>query len=58
MIEFNPYYRFTAEMCIKHPYFDAIRNKELESVCESAVNINVETKFSDVLISMIGEYIG
>jgi hypothetical protein len=30
MIEFNPYFRGTPAECLKNPYFDEIRVKELE----------------------------
>ena len=58
MIEFNPYFRYTADMWLSHPYFDGIRKTEMEAACESKIKIKVETKFSDSIISAIGDYVG
>lgn len=30
MLEFNPYFRYSAEECLNHPYFAGIRDKNLE----------------------------
>lgn len=48
MLEFNPYFRFSADECLAHPYFDDVRNKDLETTCDSKPTTGL--KLSEVLL--------
>lgn len=53
MLEFNPYFRYTADEWIAHPYFDIIRNKECEKNWDSKLEVDSKTKLSDVILSLV-----
>lgn len=42
MIEFNPYFRGTPSECLKNPYFDEIRVKELEQPAPCKIYLSVD----------------
>ena len=49
MLEFNPYFRYSAEECLNHPYFEDIRNKELEVDWDVQPIIDPEARLTHVI---------
>lgn len=50
MLEFNPFFRYSTEECLKHPYFDEVRNKKLEtSTCEKIPEFDPEARLTHVI---------
>ena len=46
LLEFNPYYRITAKEALRHPYFNDIRDKTLESEMRQPVTLVTDTSSS------------
>ena len=42
LLEFNPYYRWSASECLKSKYFDDIRNPELEESSSKKIMLDVD----------------
>ena len=53
MLEFNPYFRYTAEECLAHPYFDNIRSTDNEKNWDSKLEVDPKAKLSDVILSLV-----
>lgn len=50
MLEFNPFFRYSTEECLKHPYFDEVRNKKLEATtCEKIPEFDPESRLTHVI---------
>ena len=46
MVQFNPFFRYTIEDCLAHPYFKKIRRKDREIKQETMVDISLD-KFEE-----------
>lgn len=42
LLEFNPYFRWTAQECLKSTYFDNIRNPVLEKHAKGKIMLEVD----------------
>lgn len=49
MLEFNPYYRYSADECLAHPYFNDVRNKTLEKKCDVKPTFDQEARLTHVI---------
>ena len=49
MLEFNPYFRYSVEDCLNHPYFEKIRNKKNEKECKVKPIIDKEAKLVHII---------
>lgn len=49
MLEFNPYFRYSAEECLDHPYFADIRDKSAEIECDVQPMIDPEARLTHVI---------
>ena len=49
MLEFNPFFRYTAEDWLKHPYFDEVRNKNSEKICDTKPEFDTESRLTQVI---------
>ena len=49
MLEYNPYFRPSADECLNHPYFDNLRDKFLEAPAKVKPVINTEDKLHHII---------
>ena len=53
MLEFNPYFRWTAQECIESPYFDDVRTPLPEKKSKGKINLDLEDLSIEELHLMI-----
>jgi hypothetical protein len=42
LLEFNPYFRWSAQECLRSPYFDKIRNPALEKHSKAKILLEID----------------
>lgn len=49
MLEFNPYFRYSAEECLEHPYFKEVRDKNLEKEWHAIPSFDKDARLTHVI---------